>query len=214
MTIKSLARDVLAHDSAEECQECGIGQSQAWDALRVAVGRAEPLDLGDYEEWVHEIWADSASPDLPDHYLPYRTVQQARDNGFESGTLASGDTFGHEDAPENDPAMVLLARRHELLRGLFIATAGLPGELGELLEPIKKAVRKHVTVDELPSYLGEAGRKELANEAGDVLYYLARVAKACGFTLQDAIEANVEKLVVRYAAHRPGESASPPEPLA
>jgi NTP pyrophosphatase (non-canonical NTP hydrolase) len=98
-----------------------------------------------------------------------------------------------------------LARDYEQLRGLFVAAVGCPGELGELLEPIKKAIRKRVTVDQIPEYLGPDGRKHVANEIGDVLYYLARIARTCGLTLQDAMEANVEKLVVRYAAHKPGE---------
>lgn len=143
-------------DRAERIGADGMAQAA------ITVGAL--ISLRAYEQWVHEIWVDSADQMQPS-----------------------------------------LARDYEQLRGLFIACTGLPGELGELLEPVKKAIRKRVTVDQLPEHLGPEGRKALANEIGDVIYYLTRVAKTCGFTLQDAIDANVEKLVVRYDAHKPGE---------
>lgn len=32
---------LLAHDGAEDCQECGIGKSQAWQDAKAAVAKAE-----------------------------------------------------------------------------------------------------------------------------------------------------------------------------
>jgi len=89
----------------------------------------------------------------------------------------------------------------EQLRALFIATVGLSEEVGELIGPLKKHVRSRRPVSALPEVMD---RHYMMNEVGDVLYYLTRVANHLGFTLQDAMQANVDKLVARYNAHPPG----------
>lgn len=69
---------------------------------------------------------------------------------------------------------------------LFIATAGLGGETGEVLEKLKKFVRD----DKLDV-------SELEKELGDTLYYLLRIGNYFGLTLDSIIEANVKKLTDR-----------------
>lgn len=115
--------------------------------------------------------------------------------------LASYERWVHEiwaDSEGNDEA--------EQLRALFIACVGAAGELGEVLEPIKKHIRKRRSVADLKI---EFDSLEVQNEIGDVLYYLARIAYHCGFTLQDAINANVDKLAERYNAPRPVQKLEP-----
>ena len=99
------------------------------------------------------------------------------------------------------------------LRGLFVCTTGLAGETGEVLEPIKKAVRR-VTEEQL-SYgptiaqlalddaLDMLDRQELANEMGDVLYYLTRLGQRWGISLQEMMRLNTEKLEKRYGNSKP-----------
>jgi NTP pyrophosphatase (non-canonical NTP hydrolase) len=73
-----------------------------------------------------------------------------------------------------------------LSRDWLIATMGLGGETGECLEPLKKHYRdgKHP---------GEALKLEL----GDVLHYLTVIARSYGWTLDELMSANMEKLLAR-----------------
>ena len=71
---------------------------------------------------------------------------------------------------------------------LAIAGLGLGGEAGETQEHIKKFLR-----DGRP--LGNA----FLLEAGDTLHYLTYLLGRAGYTLADAMAANVEKLDKRFA---------------
>jgi NTP pyrophosphatase (non-canonical NTP hydrolase) len=74
------------------------------------------------------------------------------------------------------------------LHDLFIMTAGLGGETGEVLEILKKAERSHIPPD----------LAHLTEELGDVLYYLTMLCNFYGLNLKDVIEKNVEKIDKRY----------------
>ena len=71
---------------------------------------------------------------------------------------------------------------------LTMTALGLTGEAGECSEIIKKHVFHHRAFD----------RNDLEAELGDVLWYLAMLADACGLKLSDIATANVEKLRGRY----------------
>jgi NTP pyrophosphatase (non-canonical NTP hydrolase) len=73
-------------------------------------------------------------------------------------------------------------------RRQIVAALGLAGEAGEFANKIKKMVAHGhaITPD------------ELAEELGDVLWYLAEAATACGLTLNDIAQMNVDKLTARY----------------
>jgi NTP pyrophosphatase (non-canonical NTP hydrolase) len=79
--------------------------------------------------------------------------------------------------------------RKYTLKDNYIMTAGLAGEMGEVMEHLKKDVR-----DERP-----ADKRELTKELGDVLYYLMAVADKNGIEAQDIIDTNVKKLTRRYS---------------
>jgi NTP pyrophosphatase (non-canonical NTP hydrolase) len=65
---------------------------------------------------------------------------------------------------------------------------GLAGEAGECADLLKKVV-----------YFGhDLDRDKVRAELGDVLWYLAVLADACGLTLDEVAEANVAKLRKRY----------------
>jgi NTP pyrophosphatase (non-canonical NTP hydrolase) len=69
-----------------------------------------------------------------------------------------------------------------------IAALGLAGEAGEFANMVKKMVAHgHPITSE-----------ELADELGDVLWYLAEAATACRLSLNEIAEMNVEKLRLRY----------------
>ena len=73
-------------------------------------------------------------------------------------------------------------------RRLIIAALGLAGEAGEFANIVKK----------LTAHGHEIPPEELADELGDVLWYLAEAASACGLELSKIGEQNVEKLRRRY----------------
>lgn len=61
---------------------------------------------------------------------------------------------------------------------------GLAEEVGEVLGKRKKSLRGD----------GKFNKKEMKDELGDVLYYLARVADTCGMSLSEIAKRNYNKL--------------------
>lgn len=64
---------------------------------------------------------------------------------------------------------------------------GMTGEAGEVAEKVKKWLRGDKELDKF----------ELLKEASDVLWYITSLADDLGYTLQDLVDANVEKLSSR-----------------
>lgn len=71
---------------------------------------------------------------------------------------------------------------------ITLAALGLAGETGEVVDAVKKMLFQGHSLD--PQHL----KKEL----GDVFWYFTLALEACGFTLNDIMENNVEKLRQRY----------------
>jgi NTP pyrophosphatase (non-canonical NTP hydrolase) len=72
---------------------------------------------------------------------------------------------------------------------ILYPTLGLAGEAGEVAEKVKKIIRDNKSiVDE---------REDIAKELGDVLWYVAAVARDIGFKLEAIAEMNIEKLESR-----------------
>ena len=68
------------------------------------------------------------------------------------------------------------------------AALGLAGEAGEVADYLKKVL-----------YHGhKLNSAELADELGDVLWYIAAVASLHGLYLDDIAEGNISKLLVRF----------------
>lgn len=74
-------------------------------------------------------------------------------------------------------------------RRLVIAALGLAGEAGEFANLVKKRTA-HGHTDITPAVLGD--------ELGDILWYLAEAATACGLNLEDIARENIAKLQQRY----------------
>lgn len=77
---------------------------------------------------------------------------------------------------------------------------GLAGEAGEIAEKVKKWLRgdhlKALTAEGQETNEGYF-REALLKELGDPLWYITSLADDLGFTLQDVVDANVEKLSSR-----------------
>lgn len=71
---------------------------------------------------------------------------------------------------------------------LVAAVIGLPGEVGEVCDMVKKDLFHGVPMDP----------DKMLKELGDVLYYLARTADYYDFTLEEVARVNNIKLAKRY----------------
>lgn len=67
--------------------------------------------------------------------------------------------------------------------GLYYVVLGLAGEAGEIANKIKKHIRD-----------GVLDKHRVADELGDVLWYVAMVAYEIGYDLNTVAEKNLEKL--------------------
>ncbi len=68
---------------------------------------------------------------------------------------------------------------------------GLAGETGEVVEKVKKIMRDKEGV------LTEEDRERIAQELGDVLWYLTQLATELDLRLEDIARKNLEKLLSR-----------------
>jgi len=73
-------------------------------------------------------------------------------------------------------------------RRLIIATLGLAGEAGEFANLIKK----------MTAHGHKITNDQLADELGDILWYIAEAATSCGLDLAGIAEQNIQKLARRY----------------
>jgi len=70
-------------------------------------------------------------------------------------------------------------------------TLGLVGEAGEVAEKMKKVIRDDGGI------ISEEKRIEIVKELGDVMWYIANLAKELNVDLEDVALANLEKLQSR-----------------
>lgn len=76
---------------------------------------------------------------------------------------------------------------------IIYPTLGVAGEAGEVADKVKKVLRDH------NGEFGSAIRLELAKEVGDVLWYCNALARDLGYTLEEVMQMNLEKLESRRA---------------
>jgi NTP pyrophosphatase (non-canonical NTP hydrolase) len=80
---------------------------------------------------------------------------------------------------------------------LLHMAVGVSGEAGEMLD----AVKKHTI------YGKPLDTANVLEEAGDILFYLQGILTATGYTLDDAVQHNTEKLTKRYKTAYSNEAA-------
>jgi len=86
------------------------------------------------------------------------------------------------------------ARNYDLRDGTYVdKILGLVGEAGELADKYKKIIRDKGSV------ISGTDNAELVKELGDVLWYVATLARYLGTTLDDVASLNVAKLTDRQA---------------
>lgn len=75
--------------------------------------------------------------------------------------------------------------------GFLEKVLGIAGEAGEVTDKVKKIIR------DKGGYASEEDRMEIAKELGDVLWYVANVARYLDVSLSDIAEGNIAKLSSR-----------------
>jgi NTP pyrophosphatase (non-canonical NTP hydrolase) len=73
-------------------------------------------------------------------------------------------------------------------KGMEYTILGLNGEAGEVADKYKKIIRDKESV------IIYKDTQELAKELGDVLWYVAMLAKELGYSLEDIAQMNIDKL--------------------
>lgn len=72
--------------------------------------------------------------------------------------------------------------------GVMNACLGLSGEVGELNDMVKKFVFHQKPMDEV----------HFKKEIGDILWYIAMMCKSCGYDMDEIMQMNIDKLILRY----------------
>jgi len=90
------------------------------------------------------------------------------------------------------PGHDILVQLTPLQASILHMAVGVSGEAGELLD----AIKKHAV------YQKQLDFDNVREEAGDILFYLTGLLNELGLTLNECIEANVEKLSKRYPEKR------------
>jgi NTP pyrophosphatase (non-canonical NTP hydrolase) len=98
------------------------------------------------------------------------------------------DTYIREALRTESPITPSLVERLTGAARVVHATWGLMTEIGELVDPFKRAV-----------FYGKApDKRNLAEEVGDILWYLAILLDWAGLDFYECMMANINKLRVRY----------------
>lgn len=71
---------------------------------------------------------------------------------------------------------------------LINGVMGLCGESGEVIDLVKKHLAQG----------HELNKEKMAKELGDIAWYLAETAYAIGYSLEDILQMNIDKLKRRY----------------
>lgn len=74
------------------------------------------------------------------------------------------------------------------IAGLLNGVLGLTGEAGEVSDLVKKGIFHEKGID----------LEHLKKECDDVMWYVAMICEACGFSLDDVMQTNIDKLIARY----------------
>lgn len=96
-------------------------------------------------------------------------------------------TKKYEDSIKNIPT---IQKDYTLI--MSYSALGLVGEAGEIADEVKKFIRDDCGI------LEQNRIDKLALELGDCLWYIANMATALGFALDEIAEKNLSKLKKRY----------------
>ena len=111
--------------------------------------------------------------------MKHRRQRRLKINEYQKECLRTESGTNYATDSDGQPVSDL-----RLLNGLM----GLNGEAGECIDILKKYLFQGHELD----------KKHLAEELGDVAWYLSVAADALGYSLQEIFKMNIEKLHERY----------------
>ncbi|NBV77292.1 hypothetical protein EBR66_03975 [bacterium] len=76
-------------------------------------------------------------------------------------------------------------------QALLYVTLGVAGEVGELVNKVKKIIRDDNGI------LTKEKAREIQYETGDVLWYISQIARLTGSSIEKVAEMNIQKLHAR-----------------
>ncbi len=76
--------------------------------------------------------------------------------------------------------------------GIEYPVLGLCGESGEVAEKVKKVIR------DCDGVLDDEIKREIAKELRDVVWYVARIGMELGFSFEEIVSMNIEKMRSRF----------------
>lgn len=91
----------------------------------------------------------------------------------------------------NEYQAAALTTATKLNKSIVYSTLGICGEAGEVADKVKKVIR-----DNNQQFTDEK-KREIAKEIGDVLWYCATLSHNLGFTLEEVVQMNIDKLQSR-----------------
>ena len=103
--------------------------------------------------------------------------------------MSKGVETGFSEHARLTPYEQFVAENWTGPRTIEYAAIAMGGEAGEVLNEIKKEMRDNTHRQEL-----------VRDELGDTLHYLTHLARLYGYSLEDIMAANVQKLMRRDAA--------------
>lgn len=109
-------------------------------------------------------------------------------------TFSLYENYKDYESLVNDTAVYPKGRYDQGIEMLYLALA-LNGEAGEVAEKIKKIARDKNGFDNMT----DEDRKGIAKELGDVLWYTTTLGNEVGYSLNDIMEMNANKLIQRRA---------------
>lgn len=105
--------------------------------------------------------------------------------------LDQTELFGENEMKNDDFAKHvarLFIKPSDSMGRMVHASMGIAGEAGEVIDATKKTW----------IYGKELDRENILEECGDLLFYITALLTETGFTIEDAMAANVAKLAKRY----------------
>lgn len=106
-------------------------------------------------------------------------------NEYQAQAMRTND--GHAQDRLADRMLAGIMHKKDVA-GLVNGLMGLTGEAGELTDLFKKWVFHNAPLDE----------KHAKKEVGDVLWYVAMICHSMGWSMDDIMQMNIDKLKARY----------------
>ena len=118
---------------------------------------------------------------------------------FHRGTRYCGRVYRKHSIMNFNEYQELAGRTDTQNGNMIYHFIGVANESGEALGKVKKIIRGDANTKDQFGNLTSIVREALADELGDVLWYISRAAASLGFTLEEVADRNIKKLEDRAA---------------